>query len=397
MKFKGKSKVDLDKTKRKNILSMDIKDVKNGIVKLFSKANNGQFKKSEKKKTVVAFDIGSTVIKIAVGVYYKEELSIQQCIKVPTPVKAIDDGVIKIRDAIVNCLKEVLKENGIKAKEGICTTNSTSIINREILIPVVSEDEMETVVRYEIQQYLPINLDECIIQTTILDEIRDIDGRNKLNVRVIAYPKKIALEYYKLLTELNLKPYALDVNFNALNKFVNIANVTNELENNVEKAVAFLDIGANFVDVNIYKNGKLDFTRTIKAGTRDLDEILIEDGSFELEQLDNIKEEKIIFTESESRMSFETRLAKSVVDEWTDKIEMILQFYKNSNANNEIDKIFVFGGGSKLHGMSQYMTMKLGMKVRTVKKVHNIAFSHEEYNDESICDYMNVIGSVIRL
>ena len=36
---------------------------------------------------------------------------------------------------------------------------------------MVQEEEMETVIRYEIQQYLPINLDDYIVQYVVLDEI----------------------------------------------------------------------------------------------------------------------------------------------------------------------------------------------------------------------------------
>ena len=113
---------------------------------------------------------------------------------------------------------------------------------------------METVVRYEIQQYLPINLEDYILQVTILGE-EVVDETKKLNVRVIAYPEKIARGYYNLLLKLNLKPYALDVNYNAVNKFINFTGINNEFEYKSKDSVAFIDMGASFIDVNIYKDG----------------------------------------------------------------------------------------------------------------------------------------------
>ena len=392
---------DIEKDK-KGILNINIKDIKNNITQLSKKLNKPMGGRNattnkEKKKNVVAFDIGSTTTKIVEGVYYKNKLTIETCIQIKTPANSIEDGVINIKDALVTMIGAALKQYNIKAKDAICTTNSTAIINREILIPKVEEDEMETVVRYEIQQYLPIDLDDCILQMTVLNEEEDlVEERTKLNVRVIAYPKRIALEYYKLLSDLGLKPYALDVNFNALNKFVNIANMT-KFEYKAKSSIALLDMGANFIDVNIYKDDKLDFTRRIKAGGNDIDEVLIQNGGFASEDAKKIKFENIDLIVDDSAIKFETKIVKEVLDEWIEKIEMILQFYKNKSVENDIEKIIIFGGSSKFKGLDKYMTDKLGMGVRRLKGVSNIAFKKDEDNDKKLGDFINAIGSVVRL
>ena len=115
--------------KLKSILNTDLKDLK---LKL---PQNINFNKiiPEKKKKVVAFDLGSSTIKIVQGTYYKNELTIDKYIKIPSPKDAVIDGEIKKDDELAIRISEVLKSNNIKAKHGICTTNSTLIINREIL------------------------------------------------------------------------------------------------------------------------------------------------------------------------------------------------------------------------------------------------------------------------
>ncbi|HCW53496.1 MAG TPA: pilus assembly protein PilM, partial [Clostridium sp.] len=184
-------------------MNLDVKDLKKVFLDL--KRNNKVLKIKDKKRKVVVFDIGSKSIKIAQGMYYKKNITIDKLLKVETPQGVIKDGDIVNKGLLVNKLKNILVENSIKADYGICTNNSSSIINREITIPKVENDEIETVVRFEIQQYLPINLDDYVIQTSILEETED----NKLDVRVIAYPEKMARSYYDILKELNLKPYAL--------------------------------------------------------------------------------------------------------------------------------------------------------------------------------------------
>ncbi len=374
----------------KQLTNIDLGDIKNRL----SRNLNGikKIRTPEKKKKVVAFDIGSSMIKIVEGMYYKEELTIDKYITMKTPKGAVVDGEIKRSEELFNKLGQVLKENGIKAKYGICTTNSTLIINREILIPRVEDEEMDTVVRYEIQQYLPINLEDYILQVQVLSE-EEINELKKLNVRVIAYPDKIARGYYDLLIKLDLKPYALDVNYNAINKFINCVDKNNEYEYNPEDSVAFIDMGASFIDVNIYKNGNLDFTRMIKAGGNDIDELLIEQNLIKPEEVEGFKIRNIDLEESFEPINIHVR---EIIDDWIEKIEKIIQFYKNKNMGGEVSSIVIFGGSSKLKGMDNYMTEKLGIKTIRRKGLSKIAFKSSD-DGKRIDDFINVIGSVIRL
>ena len=310
------------KEKRKSIdfkalANMDLGTLKVKLSKNLKKIN--KLSTPEKRRRVVAFDIGSSMIKIVEGMYYKKELVIYKYVSIPTPKDAIIDGEIKKEEELYDKLSKVLKQSGIKAKDAICSTNSTLIINREILIPKVEAEEMDTVVRYEIQQYLPINLEDYILQVTSLGE-EEVNGNARINVRVTAYPEKIARGYYNLLQKLYLKPYALDVNYNAVNKFINYTGINSEFEHKSKEAVAFIDIGASFIDVNIYKDGQLDFTRIIKDGGNNIDEILLEQIG-DPSEVTSFKQKNLNLKEELEPINMQV---KYVVDDWMDKIEKII-------------------------------------------------------------------------
>ena len=387
-----KNKDDNKKIKKsfdiKVLMNMDIKDLK---IKIPYRKISVKKMLPEKKRKVVAFDIGSMVIKIAEGIYYKDELIIDKCMEIPTPKDSVIDGEIKKDIELVKRIKEFLDENQISAKYGICTTNSTTIINREILIPKVEEEELDTVVRYEIQQYLPINLDDYILQVTTLNEEKSSEGLDKLNVRVIAYPNKMARAYYNLLKNLNLKPYALDVNYNAIEKLINYTE--NKIENNDDNSVAYIDMGAEFINVNIYKNKKLDFTRIIKAGGNEINDYLQKLTGMDYSELERMKKNNINLCNDENTDDFAIR---EVVNEWIEKIEKIIQFYRNKSMGNRVDEIIIIGGSSKLKGLDKYFQDRLRIKTRRISDISKIAFKLNS-NSMPIDDFMNVIGSVIRL
>jgi type IV pilus assembly protein PilM len=250
---------------------------------------------------------------------------------------------------------------------------------------------MDTVVRYEIQQYLPINLDDYILQNTVLNE-EEINGVGKLNVRVIAYPERLARGYYNLLLKLDLNPYALDVNYNAINKFINFTGINSEFEYKSNESIALIDMGASCIDVNIYKDGQLDFTRIIKDCGNDIDEMLIERNGIEESQVEKFKIDNINLHEELEPINI---LSREIVDEWIEKIEKIIQFYKNRNTGDEVNKIIIFGGSSKINDMEEYMTEKLGIKTK-ISGITKIAFKSKD-DGKPIDDFINAIGSVIRV
>ena len=302
--------------------------------------------------------------------------------------------VLKKKEALVSTLQKVLSDNGINAKEGICTNNSSLIINREILIPDVKEEELDTVVRYEIQQYLPINLDDYILQITMIGEEFSDDGK-KLEVRAIAYPEKMARGYYDLLMALNLKPLALDVNYNALNKLLNYIEVINEHKLNIEEAVVFIDMGATSLDVNIYNNGILKFTRIIKAGGKYIDEILYENVNIPIEELENFKVNNIDLKEDE--LDFQNHIIIDTLDEWIDKVEKIIQFYKTKNFGDDVNKIFIYGRTSRIKNLEEYITSRIGIETIKIRNIPQIINDSNIDIGENIDNFINVIGSLIRL
>ena len=96
----------------KDLMNMDLGKLKTEVSKKLKKINRlGQI---EKKKKVIAFDMGSSTIKIVEGMYYKNNLTIDKYIKIQTPKDVIKDGEIKKEEELYSKLNQVLKENAIK-------------------------------------------------------------------------------------------------------------------------------------------------------------------------------------------------------------------------------------------------------------------------------------------
>ena len=329
-----KKKFDL-----KALLTADIND-------LFKKKTVSASKPSKVKKPklmlkpVVSFDFGNEFIKVVEGRYVNNQLKITNYFMIPTQ-GFIEDGRVLDVARLSEIIKKSLEENGVKAKHAVCTLNSTQIINRELLVPVVEDEELDTVVRYEIQQFLPVNLADYLIQYVVLEEV-EINNQPRLKLNVVTFPEKMASSYYELFKEVGLKPYALDVSYNALGKLANYTQLGKEVTD-LEGTVAFVDIGAQSIDLNIFKNGNIQFTRLIKSGGIIINERLNQLPDMSIKSAASLIESANLMDEDPA-----SRLLRLCVDEMMYELERVLQFYRNKSVGNQIDHLFIIGGLSHL-------------------------------------------------
>lgn len=356
--------IDIEKNKKsklKDILNADIKDIK-----LFSRKDKKKSNDTKNKIEVVSFDVSEDFIRVVVGKFYKNELIISKCISEPTTINTVEDGKIINEQLLLEQIKNILSNYKIKAKYGSFTTNSTLIINREVIIPKVNEDEMDTVVSFEISKYLPINLNDYTLQSMILDELEE-GGIERLKIHTICYPEKIARGYYDFLKKLNLRPLALDVKFNSLNKIIGYSQEINDEDYEIMDTNAFIDIGANFTEINIYTNNRLDFTRIIKLGYKNI-------GGHSLNNTNNYD-----------------------VDYLIEEIERIFQFYKNKTRGNKIDRIYLLGEGSRIKDIDGYMYDRLKVKSDTINNIGFVEFKSKDNYENEMYKYLNAMGTIIRL
>lgn len=375
------------------------------------------------QRNIFSLDIGSQNTKIVIGKHQKNKLYIDRAIIVDTPLHCIEDGNIVDKLRLSQEIKNTLGINSIKTRDATCTTNSTTIINREITIPKAEDSELETMVNFEIQQYLPIIMEDYLIQYKVLETIQDDNFENSLNklkVLVVVYPKHMAEGYFETLKAADLKPSVLDVNFNSINKLLK-----NDIEINGEKhtinkqltpidisghsigpinkdsineTVAFIDMGAENLSVNIYSNGQMNFSRMTTSGGNIIDKNIAREYDTTLEDAEKMKKQYCDLLEENNFKKMEqlNGIIKEDVNNWIEEINRILQFYKNKQVGNKVDKIFIHGGSSRLKGIEAYMSRALNVPVVRVKSMSNIILG-KDVDKEQLDLYLNAIGAIIRL
>ena len=349
---------------------------------------------------ILSIDIGSKSIKMVNGVQKGKKVVVDKAVTVDTPAGAFSDGyitnIIGIKEAMIRGLKDM----DHKAKHVVFTSKSTSVITRIIEVPVAKDKEMNSLIEFEIKQYLPINFEDYIVRFKKLNEFDD--GKlKKCRVSVGVYPKDMAKGYWELAKELKLIPIALDLSSNCVNKLFNMDNVKINFENySIYDTVAVIDLGYDQLELNIISNGVLEFTRIIQGGGSFIDGNIASHLGIDTHtaegkkfKLCNLRQGKVLADEEKQTINDAVKL---VLNRWQNDFNRMFDYFKSKNREVQISKIYTYGGTSDIKGLDEYMRTLFDVPIEKLETMSNIITIDLAY-DIGIERYLNAIGAIIRL
>ncbi|MCB2289667.1 pilus assembly protein PilM [Clostridium sp. CS001] len=367
---------------------------------------------------VLSLDIGSKNTKIVLGSQGKKNITIEKAITMITPVGCYNDGNILDITKFKSEILDVLQAEDIKCRNIIITSKGTAVITRDIDIPVAKKEDMDAIIKFQMERYLPIMFDDYIMQYKVLEEFEE-ENVKQAKVTVVMYPKVMAEGYYNLVKELKGQAVALDISSNSINKlFVKDIKVNDE-SYSLEETVAVIDFGHDFINVNIISGGNVQFTRIINYGGSHIDIEISRQLSISEEEAESKKLEHCnldVDSTGDLQSSLINDIAKEHVRNWIQEIERMLNYYKNKDKDkgNKIDKIYIYGGSSNIKGIESFIKDALNLPVTRIQSLSNVnssklSTSKTELSkidisklggsklDEELSKYLNAVGAIIRL
>lgn len=385
--------IDVENSKKESIWNRDIR-LQDFKFKKIKKVNDDKPAKPKSIK-LVSLDIGSKDIKIVEGQVKNGKIKVYSMSKIKSPEDIIQDGELYNEDSILLKLKEEMKSSGMKSKNIAMVSSSSTIISRELIVPYVeNSEELRTLVNYEIEQFLAINLNNYVIQFMSLEEVI-VDSVRKQKIFTIIYPKNLIDSYRNLVEKLLVNPYSLDITNNSIRKLSSIAEIYNVDLIKKEESVLYLDLGHKNINLSIVNNNKLEFIRVIPIGGIEIDKFIVDLNGISMEEAEEVKKTQVEVGKHRKENELNDGVVE-VIEGWLDDLNRIIQFYTNKSNGKKINHIYLYGGTSKLKGIDEYIALKTGIETTKIITVNNIEFDRN-INTTTIEEYVNALGALIRL
>lgn len=345
---------------------------------------------------ILALDIGSRLIKMVYGKVGKRGISIMNSGICETPPNSFVDGNISDKRNIVPAVREMISSRNIKPKSVMLGIKGQDIIMRQIEMPLMPIKQLRQAVKLEIQQYLPMDPNEYIIDSKIIDRM-DTKDKKAYNVLLVAAPKSKVEDYIYIADKLELKVLAVDLFANSVVRLFENANDADK------KTYCVIDMGFSSSTVTIVEAGKLFIEKEVDIGIDSIDEMLEKVFANTLENVENMRR-KIIHLNSfevtgsdDPRFYYANNSARQIIDKLVDNVEKIINFYYTSGFNKRIDCIYLYGGGSRLNGITDYMRTATNIDAKQFSwdMVENVRNANDDMK-QNIDLYANSISLLLR-
>lgn len=355
---------------------------------------------AKKKSKYLCLDIGSHSIKGVVGGVSSETIRIDTFFEEAVPNGLYENGRISDREAFKTLVSQILSKNGIRIKDVIVTIDTSELIKREVVLPDVEDMDLGEAITYEIQEYLPINIEGYVLQPRVMEQFIE-NGQKQQKVLVAALPKEIVEEFFFALQEIGLTPWVLDIHSNALEKLFNERYMSKIYEK--ERSYVLVDLGHRISNVTILENGEYQFNRILRFGGESIDSALSAAG---VEMSPSMKERiysKSILDvvpqmeEADAPEDQEQHIYRTILDQltvWTEDLEKVIAYYGSRNMNQRIEKICLYGGGTYFRDLDRFLERRIGIPVVILREVDNVVFAAEK--SVEMFKYINALSALIR-
>lgn len=333
----------------------------------------------EKKKSLVGLDIGSGGIKLLQLKETKKAYSLEKLGMASLDPELIVDGTVMDAGRVVEVLKALVDEQKLKIKEVAIAVSGHSVIVKKITVPAMTEDELEESIKWEAEQYIPFDINDVNIDSYILGPAEAVDGKEQMSVLLVAVKKDKLAEYTNLVQQAGLIPVVVDVDAFTIE---NMYEFNYGLDNGI---TALVNIGSGVMNINILKNGGFTFTRDISIGGNKYTETIQRELNISFEEAERLKKGEEV---EGANMDALAGVVESVNGEIAGEIQRTFDYFKNTSSQEQIDRIYLSGGGSKLKNLVPYLNEKLSLPVELVNPFKNIEINPKLFSP----DYIQEVG-----
>ncbi len=332
-----------------------------------------------KKKEVVGIDIGSSSVKLVQLKDLKGSYQLLNIGIIQLPPEAIVDNTLMDSSAIVIAIKGLVSSLGIKVKDVACSISGNSVIIRKIILPVMPIEELEDQIAWEAEQYIPFDINDVNMDFQILSP--DSIDPTKMNVLLVASKKDIINDYVSVFNESALHLSVVDVDSFAVQNAFEINH-----DSEPDDVVALINIGASVMNINVVRDSATLFTRDVQMG-----------GNLYTEEIQ--KQLGLSSSEAESikTLAYETHntplveVLNKVNETITQEIRRSLDFYNSTANDDRITKVFVSGGGAKVHLLIDAISEKIGLSVELINPFAKLKYNEKDFDPE----YLQEIGPLM--
>lgn len=322
----------------------------------------GLFEK--KAQNVLGLDISSSSVKLLELSRSGNRFRVESYAVASLPPNAVVEKNINDVEGVGDAIANVLGQAKSKNKSVAIAVSGSAVITKVIEMEAgLTEDQTETQITVEADQYIPYPLDEVALDFEVLGPSeRDpelvevlLAACRKENVEL----RTDAADYAELVTKIvDVEAYSMERAFSL---------IQNQMDYDANHVVAIVDIGATMTTLSVLVDGVTVYTREQLFGGKQLTEEIQRRYGLSFEEAGVAKKQGGLPED------YEQEVLEPFKEAVVQQVTRSLQFFFSSSQYNEVDYIVLAGGVAAMPDLTELVQEKLGMPTLTANPFANMS------------------------
>lgn len=322
-------------------------------------------------KCGIGLDIGTSSVKLVEVEGDRRSIRINRFGMVPLNEGALSGGVVTSISEVSQAITNLLRSSKVTSKRALVAIAGQAVIVRNLKMPLMPKEEIESAVRWEAEKYIPFPVEEVTMDFQV---IKQDDEQKELEIMLVCAHNDIIKSHLGTLKDAGVQPVVIDIQPFALMRSVGLENSINN-----NNSIALLDIGAGTTDLTIVKSGIPRFTRIIPLAGLRLTENLSKSLNISFTEAEQMKlnfSDALFDPSQHANDSSEYKVNFSIQESLRElvlELRRSFDYYQLQQRNEEISQLIIAGGGAKMKNLIPFLNKELGITVVAAQAANEIS------------------------
>jgi len=319
------------------------------------------------KSKAFGFDIGTNFLKAVWLGFDEKRIELLSCVVLPTPLRGMLSESPLDQEEIAQAFKQLRNEGKITTKFAHISLAENQVFTKVIEMPVLSDKELASAIRWEAEQYIPAALTTMTLDHIVLKQVQTNAGP-RMFVLLVAAPTALIGRYQRVLDLAGISIASVETEILSVVRSASPATVT--------PTTFIVHIGALGTSFAITQQNVIIFTYSIPVGATAIIRAIASDFGFSLNQAEEYKR-----TYGISETNLSGKIGKAIgpiLSSIALEIKKALAFYKEKYQKDfPIQQLILSGEIASNPGITSYFANQCGVETVVlnpfaVQKIENV-------------------------
>ncbi len=327
-------------------------------------------------KLLLGLDIGSSGAKICLLKEVRSSYEVQVVDSAEFDSDDIVDGSIMNGSHVSDVIRDLVKRNNIKQKQCAIAISGYSVIVKRVRMPDMTDEELRENLRWEVEQHIPYDYDDVVVDTVLLDRN---PSQKKMEILLVASKKDVVNDYISVVRNAGLEAKVVDTVSFALH---NMAEVCYK-DDMQDRIVGIINVGASTTSITMVTNRVPSFTRDITIGGNQISQELMKKFNIKREEAEAFKTGATGNTDAVIPKEVED-ITRVVSENIAGEIRRSINFFYETTGQNHVDMILLCGGAIKNATTCQTLERAFETPSVIVNPFEHLRFNAKCYTAQSL-------------